>query len=166
LPYTLRVDDPAKARAALEAAQREARQVLLGKHGRDSDEYREADKAVMAAQAKVDACYETVVITALHPADYEAAKAAHPPTPEQLAVGEDEIPPDVNVDTFVPAVLAAGTDAGMSDQDWATFLAEHCSDGERQELRALVLAVNERPRAAEPVVLPKGSTMTRSWPWS
>jgi len=154
LPYPIRVRDPARARQELQRVEQEARQVLI-RDGRDSDAYRAEQVKVDAARAVVDGCYETVTVTALNPADYEALKGQHPPTEAQQAEPD---PADVNVDSFVPAVLAAGSDAGMSVDDWAAFLAENCSDGERQELRVLVLGLNERSRFADAVVLPKGWT--------
>lgn len=163
-PYPVRVDDPAEARQKLQKVQQETRQAKL-RHDKGSEEYEAAEQRLADAQAEVDACYETVAITAMHPAEYEQLKADHPPTEAQLAEGGDP-PPDVNVDTFVPAVLAAGCDNGMTAEDWATFLGGRCSDGERQELRTVALAINERPRFAEPMVLPKGSTTIPSLPWS
>jgi hypothetical protein len=162
LPYPIRVVDPTEARQRLAEVQQLARQALL-RHDKGSPEYRAAQERVVEAEAVVDACYATVMITALHPAVYEALKAEHPPKSEPEGDGD---PADVDVDTFVPAVLAAGTDAGMSAEDWAAFLAEHCSDGERQELRVLVLGLNERARFVDSVVLPKGLTGMPSWPLS
>lgn len=167
ISYPMRVADPAQARLQLEKVQQQVRQVVL-RHDKDTPEYAAAQQRLADAQAEVDACYETVVLTAMHPAAYEQLKAEHPPTAEQLAQAQTDgdPPPDVDVATFVPAVLAAGCDNGMSAEDWAAFLAENCAEGERQELRAVALAVNERPRLAEQMVLPKGSTMTLSSLWS
>jgi hypothetical protein len=162
-PFPIRVADPAEARQQLQQVEQETRQAVL-RHDKGTPEYEAAKQRLVDAKAEVDACYETVILTAMPPAAYEQLKAEHPPTAGQVTqAGQDgDPPPDANVDTFVPAVLAAGCDNGMTAVDWAAFLAERCSDGERQELRVCALAINERPRFAEPLVLPKGWTPTLS----
>jgi hypothetical protein len=152
LPFRLLVDDPSEAVAALEQAQAIRRQVVI-RDEPDLLELEQADAAVQAAQEAVDGCYVTVVLRALRPADYEALQAAHPPTAEQAM----KDPPEIwNPDTFRPALLAACAAGDMTEADWANFLEEHTSQGERQGLYVAALAVNERVRAADPLVLPKG----------
>jgi hypothetical protein len=156
LPYPILVVDPSEARAAVEA-HRSARQALL-RAEEGTPAYVVAEAGLAEAQAAADACYETVTLTALPPADYEQLKSEHPPTAAQVAAAEAEQvrPPDADPDTFVPSLLAASAGSDMTAEHWSTFLAEHCSDGERQELRVAVLGLNERARWADPM-LPKGS---------
>jgi hypothetical protein len=162
LSYPILVVEPDEARAAVEA-HRAARQALL-RAEEGTPAYVAAEAGLAEAQAAADACYETVTLTALAPADYEALKSLHPPTATQVAAAEAEQlrPPDADPDTFVPALLAASAaGSDMTAEHWSTFLAEHCSDGERQELRVAVLGLNERARWADPM-LPKGSITMRS----
>lgn len=154
LVYPLPVDDLAEAQQHLGAAQREWRQVVLR-----GDDPTAAQAELDEAQAELDGCYAQIRLTALRPEDYEALIAAHPPTAEQAT----RKPPEIwNPDTFRPALLAACADGDMTADDWAEFLAERCSQGERQGLYVAALAVNEQERIAEPLVLPKGWTSNRS----
>lgn len=154
LPYPLLVDDPTEAQQQLDAARQELRQVLIR-----GDDTIAAQAAVAQAQADLDGCYAHITLTALRPADYEALIAAHPPTVVQAA----ETPPQIwNPDSFRPALLAACADGDMTADDWTSFLAERCSQGERQGLYVAALIVNEQERIAEPLVLPKGWTTNRS----
>jgi hypothetical protein len=164
LPYPILVDDPSDARRNLERVERTARQVML-RHDEGTKAHKAARAELDAAQQAVDGCYQWVILQAMPPAEYEQLKAEHPPTEAQLGAAKQagELPPDCDTAAFVPEVLAASTDVGMSAQDWAALLDQNMSDGERQELRVVVLGLNERSRFAEPVVLPKGSTMTPSW---
>lgn len=157
--YPLLVDDPAQARAALEQEQQLLRQVIL-KHGADDDieDYREHKAKVEAAQAALDDCYELIALTALRPAAYEQLAAQHPPTAAQQAKDDKAW---VNVDTFRPALLQACADSDMTAADWAAFLEENVSTGERQGLYVAALGINERDRFADPLV-PKGWTATPS----
>lgn len=157
--YPCLIDDPGQAQAELDKALGLLRQVIL-KHGADPDieDYREHKAKVEAAQAALDDCYEHITLTALKPADYEALTAAHPPTAEQKATDDKAW---VNGDTFRPALLAALADSDMTAADWAAFLAENVSSGERQGLYVAALGINERDRYADPLV-PKGSTLTSS----
>jgi hypothetical protein len=164
LPYPILVVDPTAARAELQQVERRVRQDML-RHGEGSDAYQAAAADLAAAQAAVDACYERVVLTAMEPAAYEQLKADHPPTAEQQAAAKaaGELPLDCDTASFVPAVLAASGEPQMPAEDWTELLERRMSDGERQELRVVVLGLNERSRFAEPVVLPKGSTTTPSF---
>jgi hypothetical protein len=167
LPYPILVADMDGPRQELDKVLRTARQAMI-RADEGTPEHAAAVASIEAAQAAVDACYETVTLRALPPAGYEQLKADHPPTAGQVAEAEKLgiPPPDANVDTLVPEALAAGCDNGMTVEDWATFLAEHCGHGERQELRTVVLGLNEATRFAESTVLPKGSTGIRSSRWS
>lgn len=166
--------DLARAQAELAAAKADQRQVVLAaKSAKPTAASRRADQRVTDAQAAVDRCYETIVLTALPTAGEVTAEklaAAHPPTDAQMAKaakdraeaaqrGEPPPPwPAWDDDTFRPALLAACCGNGMTAADWATFLAGHVSDGEAGGLWRACLAVNERERVADPLVIPKGST--------
>ncbi len=169
------------AQAELGAAQADLRQVVLADKPKTSAARRKADQRVAAAQAAVDLCYETITLTALPTAGEVTAEilaAAHPPTDAQMAKvrqerqeaaqrGEPAPPwPVWNDDTFRPALLTACSSNGMSEQDWRVFLAEHVSNGEAAGIWLACLAINQRERVADPLVIPKGSTQMLSLPWS
>ena len=174
--YPLQVVDRetlAVAQSELGAAQADLRQVVLADKPKTSAARRKADQRVAAAQAALDLCYETITLVALPTAGEVTAEtlaAAHPPTDAQMAKvrqereqaarrGEPPPPwPVWNDDTFRPALLAACSSNGMSEQDWATFLAQHVSAGEATGLWLACLAINQRERVADPLVIPKGST--------
>ncbi|MFI2663738.1 hypothetical protein [Micromonospora carbonacea] len=176
--YRLLVDQDgaAAAQEALAVAQRHLRQVTLA--DRSPEDVAAAHARVDAAARAVDACYETIVLTALPlvgEVTTESLIAAHPPTDAQMAAAKtdrdkarhagEEVPPwpAWNDATFRPALLAASAQtAGMSEQDWAVMLGERMSAGEVRGLWAACVAINLTGRAAEPVVLPKGWTRTSS----
>ncbi|KXK63352.1 hypothetical protein AWW66_03295 [Micromonospora rosaria] len=174
VPYRMLVDEAGAARAqeALAVAQRHLRQVTLA--DRSPEEVAEAHARVDAASRELDGCYETVVLRALPlvgEVTAESLIADHPPSEEQMAAVKakreearragDELPPWPAWDdaTFRPALLAASAEgAGMSAADWAEMLSTRMSAGEVRGLWAACVAINLTGRAAEPVVLPKGST--------
>lgn len=178
LPYRLLVDPEGleTANAELERARNQSRQTSRRSDSTEAQR-RKAEKAAEKAQQAVDGCYETVTLRALPTAgDVTTEKliAAHPPTQEQMARAKAEresaqqqgrdLPslPDWNDDTFPSALLAACAETEMTEDDWREFLAEHVSDGEARGLWMAALAVNERERVADPLVLPKGWTGMRS----
>ena len=134
-----------------------------------------ADRAVADAEAPVNACYETIVLRAVQPATLEQLTAAYPPSEAQMeaahkdreqAVQRGEQPdpwPSYDDDRFYPALLTlCADDAGMSAEDWAAVFSSNVSLAEKLGLRRLVLELNQRERAAEPVVLPKDLTQILS----
>lgn len=153
-------DELAAAHQTVAAAQARLRQANIrhdpAKPEREK-ELRAAKRAVARAAKQLDGCWEKIPLTALPPADFEQLKAAHPPTPEQR-----EAEPDVeyNRETFRPALLAACDASGRTAEDWRLRLANNFSAGERQEIWATALAINEGSRVVESVVLPKGSIGT------
>lgn len=88
-----------------------ARAALVAAHA-DGDPDR-----VKAATTAVEACYEPVVLTALHPARMETLLGKHPPTEEQ----REKTKTVFNPDTFVPALLAASIESDMTEDDWAEY---------------------------------------------
>lgn len=179
LSYPLLVDPDGaqQARDEVDRVQREARQVML-REDKTSPAYKAARRQVEKAQQALDACYETIVLRAL-PTDGEVTAegllAAYPPTDKQVEQARaereqarqrgDDLPPWPTCDehAVLPVMLEASVDNGMSADDWRTFLAEHVSEGERRALWLACLTVNQRERVADPLVLPKGSTLTSSW---
>ncbi len=175
IAYPLLVVDEqtlAAAKAEVGAAQSELRQIVLSGRPKTAAARRRTEKRLSDAQSTLDGCYELVVLTALPTSGEVTAEtlaAAHPPTDEQMARvrqqrqeavqrGEPQPPwPGWNEDTFRPALLTACSSNGMSEQDWAVFLAERVSAGEARGLWVACLAVNERERVADPLVIPKGS---------
>lgn len=174
LPYRILVapDEVEQARAALAEVQVAARQARLGDNAAAA---KRAAQQVRAAEAVVDACYETIVLRALPPERIEELDAEHPPTAEQMDKAKaereqavqrgEQVPewPSWNDATYWPALLAeSATEAGMTANEWAAFLAEHVSTGEAAGLKQAALAVNRLERVADPLVLPKGWTPTHS----
>ena len=119
--FPLRIDDDTQAR-------RELAEAVAG--GEDTAE----------AQAKVDACYETLHITALAPDDMEALIAAHPPTEEQRKRDAQW-----NSATFVPALFTACIQSDVTEEDWAEYTVKGpMTVGEVSALFDTVMAVNYR----------------------
>lgn len=158
------------ARKTLERVERQTRQTLLREES-GSDAYKRAEKQLAAAQSAVDACYETIWLTALPMSGevtWEKLVSAHPPTAEQIertrkerdearARGEDQPPwPQWDEETFYPAALAACCDNGMSADDWREFLDQHVSGGELAGLQLALIEVNAKERVADPVAVPFG----------
>ena len=136
--FALRIEDDTAARVALVAAQ-------------DSKD----PEAITAAQAAVDACYEVLHLTALSPADWEELVAQHPPTEQQKKADKW-----CNMDTFVPALLAACVAGEESEDEWADYLTKgSLTFGEAAALTTAVFQLNQRIPDSW---YPKGSTMTRS----
>lgn len=174
--YPIQVVDQQTLTAAqveLGEAQAALRQVVLAAKPKTSAARRKADQRVAAAQAALDLCYETITLVALPTAGEVTAEtlaAAHPPTEAQMAKARQERqeaqqrgePPDPwpawNEDTFRPALLAACCTNGMTQDDWRQFLSEHVSMGEANGIWLACLAINQRERVADPLVIPKGST--------
>lgn len=179
MPYRLLVDETnvAQARQAFDDAQREHR--VVRKREQEGSAAVKASAAKLAdAEAKVDACYETLTLRALPPRRVAELEAAHPPTEAQMErakaererakkLGEDIPPwPAWNDDTFWPALLAECVDGDMTADDWVGFLAENVSGGEAAGLKTAVLNVNTAERVADPLVLPKDLTRILSSRWS
>jgi hypothetical protein len=133
--HRLRVEDDAAARAELAAA------------SAADDEDR-----VAAAQAALDACYETLHLAAMPPADWDALIDAHP---AKDGKGWCELV------TFLPAALVEcvqGED--VTESDWAEWITKGAmSPGEVMALFDAVVILHGRTPDPE---LGKGSTPTRS----
>lgn len=170
-PYRLLVDQAGAEAAQAELAKvvTETRQVLL-REPAGSAKHKAAEKRRETARAAVDACYQSITVTAMPPEELEELASEHPPTVEQMAKVKaerdaakqrgEQLPdwPQYNEVTFFPALLAACTDIGMTADDWSTFLRKNVSDGERRGLKITALNVQYQERNADPLVLPKGST--------
>lgn len=119
--FDLRIDDDTDAQVELAEAL----------DGDDPDR-------LAAARAAVQDCYETLHITALPPADWEALVAAHPP-----ADGHERL---WNIDTFGPALLAASIDdSDITEQEWAEYTTKGAlTTGEVHALYDAVLTLNYR----------------------
>lgn len=89
------------------------------------------------------AFYEELTIRALPPAEFEELVSAHPSSKEQ----RDKSGPAAvwNVDTFVPALLAACVDSDMTADDWAEVTSKGpMATGEVAALFQAALTVNDR----------------------
>lgn len=169
VPYRLLVDPDgvAAAQRRLAAAQTTERRTRVAGTASAADQA-SARLEVEAAAAELDACYETVTLSALEPRRVEELIDAHPPTAEQMAAAKAERdkarqrgdhPPDWptwNPDTFLPALLEASAAGDMTAADWDVMLTSRLSVGESVGLRKACLGINMSARMAEPVVLPKG----------
>ena len=143
--YPVKVEDTTVAEKELEEARTALRQALIAADSEAEATVVNARRRRDKALAAVEACYETLTISALRPADLEALLAEHPAT--------DEDGPDAlwHVDTFRPALLAACVESDMTADDWAAFCEDNLSRGERDDLWLTVLAVNQRvPDSAIP----------------
>lgn len=139
VPYYLAVEDDTEAREELAAAKEALEVAQL----RDDDR---ADQAATDAQARlekarkaVEACYESITLTAMVPAEFEAlvAKPEHLPRD-----GHDE---RWNADTFPPAAfLASVSTDDLTADEWAEFTSSHLSQGERTHLFMTAVGLNAR----------------------
>lgn len=115
--YPLAVADDTEARARLEEAKRRRLIVGVGKPD-DDPAVVEAQAAVDAAQAEVDACYYPLRLRGIPPADLEALIAAHPPKP---GAPEDAM---WDKDSLLPHLVAAcAVDSDLTAEEWAAEFA-------------------------------------------
>lgn len=122
---------------------------------RDTDaDHSELENRVAAAQAAVDVHYETVVLRALPPAEFEALIAAHPPADGQQS---REV---WNETTLRAPLIAACADGDMTEDDWVEFLTKGpVTTGEVRMLFSAAVSVNDR---TADVRVGKGSSKTPS----
>lgn len=100
-------------------------------------------RRVDQARAAREQFYEQLTIRALPPAEFEELVAAHPSSKEQ----RDKNGPAAvwNVDTFVPALLAACVDSDMTADDWTEVTSKGpMATGEVAALFQAALQVNDR----------------------
>lgn len=149
LAVSLLIDDDTQARRDVALAEEAFRVAHL--RGEDDREKavraarREVDKTIKA----LDACFATVTVRAMPPADFEALIAAHPP--EKHAGGDaGEAWSDV---TFPRAAFLACVDGDLSAIEWEKLLDTQCSQAERLQLYNAALSVNVR---APSYAVPKG----------
>lgn len=136
--FPLRIEDDTVARAGLAAAE-----------GSGDPE------RIAVAEATVGACYEQLKLTSLPPETWEELVSEHPATEAQQKSGQW-----CNMNTFLPALLAACVEGDETAEDWANYTQRGAlSSGEADALFAAVIGINQR--TPEPLV-PKGSTQTRS----
>jgi hypothetical protein len=159
LPFRVLVVDGDELEVAqrklLEATERKRRaeRNLVPEKPERVKEAESAKRALSRAEKAFESCWETIRITAIEPATYEALRAEYPPTPEQL---KDDPEAEYGLG-FRAALLAACAEGGKTVDDWADMLEHQFSTGERQELFTTALAVNAGTRVVESVVLPKDS---------
>ena len=124
--HRLRIEDDATPRADLAAAQASGDQ----------------EKIAVAREA-LDACYETIALSAIPPDDWEALIGEHPPTKDRRAQGAwcDPV-------TFLPAALAAcvqDQDEELTEADWADYTRRGAmTPGEVVDLYDDVVALHDR----------------------
>lgn len=134
--YYLRVADDTAARAELKRARDRHELANFRGDSGAAEAIAKAEAAIDAAQAAVDACYEPIVLRALLPQQFEDMVKEHPPRS-----GKDE---RYNTDTFPMALFTACVQGDMSAEEWAAFLAERCSIGERNGLLVMAQNLNAR----------------------
>lgn len=146
LPYELPVGDVAAARQAVARAEDALRAARFRSDDGAEQAVAAAREALTGAEAALKACYETVTLTALPPADFEALVALHPPR-------EGTSDEAWNVDSFPRACFLACAPVDLSEAEWESVLAENLSIAERAELYSVAIAVNVRVVTG---ALPKG----------
>lgn len=154
----LRIDTPPESKLEDLRAAQVADRLARMRHGDTADpELVRARKALAKAEKTVEAYYETLVLRAMAPDEFEALIASHRPTDEQRkADGEAQW----NKDTFPPALLSYCVEGDMTEADWNEFWhSDRLSTAERNQLLSAALEVNIR--LADDTV-PKGWTATRS----
>lgn len=160
LPFRILVVDSDELeqaqRKVLEATERKRRadRNLAPEKPERVKEAESAKRALARAEKAFANCWETIRITAVAPAEFEALKAEHPPTKSEV---EEDPDAEYNKSTFRPALLAACAEGEKTAAEWADLLEHRFSEGERQELFTTALAVNAGTRVVESVVLPKDS---------
>jgi hypothetical protein len=145
-PYSIAVDDDTDAVNELAAAKEALDIAQLRTDDQAGQAVTDAEKRLEKARKTVAACYETVTLTAMAPADFEALIAEHP-----AREGEDEKWDD---ETFPRACfLACIDDDALTPEEWGAFVDECMSQGEREYLFRLAIALNARwPSGAVPNV--------------
>lgn len=140
----IKVDDTAQQDRELAAAAADLQLLILT--GADLQARDQARSRLDAAQAALDACFETVICTALPPDEFEDLVTAHKP--------REDHPLDEawNVDTFPPACfLACAPLEVFSREEWEEWLETQVNDGERTLLYNTALTANLRvPDASVP----------------
>lgn len=138
----IRVDDTTEAEAELKKVLTEIG--IITSRGEDVEESL-LSQAQQASEA-LESCYVSVTLSALPLEDLEALIAENPPKED----GKDRWNPD----TFPRACFLACAPDVLTSEEWEEFLDKQCSDGERFELYAAAVAVNERaPRGLLPKAL-------------
>lgn len=138
--HRLRIEDDAKARADLDAAQKAG-----------------DDEAVTAARAALDACYEQITLVAMPAEDWDALLEAHPPSDEKAKASGAWCNPM----TLLPAGLVACVqDSELEEQDWAEYVVTGAmGPGDAVALLDKLTALHSR---AVDDTVGKGGTASRS----
>jgi hypothetical protein len=135
--YHLLAEDDTAARAAVEAALEALGTARMRLDDRAAEAVSEAETALARANEALAACYEPVVIRAMHPKKFEELAAEHPPRKDQ----EERW----NRDTFPRALFLDSVVGEMTREDWESFLEDgRCSDGEQNGLFLTAQLVNAR----------------------
>lgn len=134
--YPIAIADDTVAREKLAEAKQRRLLVGVGKNS-ETEANAEADKAVAAAQAEVDACYYPLRLRGIAFSDLEALINAHPPgkdAPEGQAWDEDGLLPDL--------VAACAVEDDMTAEEWAKELgSERWTRGDRKALFLAAMSV-------------------------
>ena len=145
--YQLAVADDADAVAEMAAAKD-----ALAAAGFRTDEgaavaVAEAEARLAKARKAVEACYETVTLTALPPAEFEALISK----PEHAARdGHEE---KWNAETFPRGCFLACAPDDLTADEWAEFVDANLAQGEREALFMTAIGLNVRwPSGAVPNV--------------
>lgn len=134
--YHLPVEDDTDARAAVEAAREALSVAQMRLDERAAEAVGEAEAALADANERLAACYEPVLIRAMEPNQFEALAAEHPARKDRNERWNEE--------TFPRALFFASVVGDMTSEDWAAFLTERCSEGERNGLYLTAKIVNAR----------------------
>ena len=134
--HRLRIEDDRAARAELAAAL-------------TTDD----QERVAVARATLDACYETLLLTAMAAEDWDDLLTAHPPTGSQRERGGWCNP----ITLLPPALVACVRDSDVEEQDWRQYLATGGPIGPGEALALFDDLVRLHERSPDPAV-PKGLT--------
>ncbi|MFE9642358.1 hypothetical protein ACFYOC_25380 [Nocardiopsis alba] len=146
------VEETQDAETALAAA----RKAALAVKADDKTAARKAKKLLDDATARRNACYESIRLRALPPADFEALGDTYPEADEK----DSEEVRRQRDEEYLHGVFLASVEGDLTEAEWTEFVQQHLSTGERNDLYNLAIAVNGRVRALDPSV-PKGLTGTR-----
>lgn len=137
--------DPVAYAAAVDEL---ATAVLVHQQAGRGEPTRAATERVLAARAALDevaADVETFVLRCLPPPEWEALRALHPPTPEQLASGLDWDPSTLRPALLAEVVVPQRGEAPYTAEQWAEFAQDgRVSVGEQDLLVDTAVLLNTR----------------------
>lgn len=130
------VEDTDAAEQELAEATAALQLQLFAGAAEESEAVTAARQRVEDARAALNACFETIVFTAMPPEDFETLLDAHPPRPDT-----DE---EWNDATFPLACFLACAPDVFTAEEWQEWLRVNVNDGERIRLTSTAIRANTR----------------------